>query len=75
MSGEFLGKGTGVTLGTLGTIGFGLAVAQGLGSGNGTGGLLGGLLGGGNGIDTQSALMAENAMLKSENYSDKTSRR
>lgn len=70
--GEYLGKGTGVTLGTLGTIGFGLAVAQGLGNGNGNG-LLGGLLGGGN-SDRVSALMSENAMLKSENYSDKVAK-
>lgn len=67
---EYLSKGTGVTLGTLGTIGFGTSILQGLNSGNG---LLGGLLGG-NTNQQQSqinALMSENAMLKSENYSDK----
>lgn len=67
---EYLSKGTGVTLGTLGTIGFGTSILQGLQSGNG---LLGGILGG-NTNQTQnqlSALMAENSMLKSENYADK----
>jgi hypothetical protein len=64
---EYLGKGTGVTLGTLGTIGFGLSLLQ--GSQNG-GGILGNILGTGNNSQT-SALMAENAMLKAENYSDK----
>ena len=67
---EYLSKGTGVTLGTLGTIGFGTSILQGLQSGNG---LLGGILGG-NTNQTQnqlSALMSENAMLKSENYADK----
>lgn len=67
---EYLSKGTGVTLGTLGTIGFGTSILQGLQSGNG---LLGGILGG-NTNQTQnqlSALMSENSMLKSENYSDK----
>ena len=66
---EYLSKGTGVTLGTLGTIGFGTSILQGLQSGNG---LLGGLLGGNNCQQNQlSALLSENAMLKSENYADK----
>lgn len=65
---EYLGKGTGITLGTLGTIGFGLSLLQ--GGQNGNGGLLGGILGGGNN-NQMAALMAENASLKSENYADK----
>ena len=65
---EYLSKGTGVTLGTLGTIGFGTSILQGLQSGNG---LLGGILGGNSNQNQFSALLAENAMLKSENYSDK----
>lgn len=64
---EYLGKGTGVTLGTLGTIGFGLSLLNGQ---NGGGGVLGNILGGG--CNQQiAALMAENAALKGENYADK----
>ena len=65
---EYLSKGTGVTLGTLGTIGFGTSILQGLQSGNG---LLGGILGGNTNQNQFSALLSENAMLKSENYADK----
>ena len=63
---EYLGKGTGVTLGTLGTIGFGLSLLNGQQNG---GGILGNILGGGG--QQMSALQAENAMLRAENYSDK----
>lgn len=63
---EYLGKGTGVTLGTLGTIGFGLSLLNGQQNG---GGVLGNILGGGG--QQMSALQAENAMLRAENYSDK----
>lgn len=62
---EYLGKGTGVTLGTLGTIGFGLSLLNGQNGGNG---ILGNILGGGGQV---SALQAENAMLRAENYGDK----
>lgn len=55
---------------TTGIIGTSLAGLMALNNGNGNGGILGGLFGG-NGINTQSALLSENAMLKSENYSDK----
>jgi hypothetical protein len=63
---EYLSKGTGVTLGTLGTIGFGLSLLNGQQNG---GGILGNILGGGG--QQMSALQAENAMLRAENYSDK----
>lgn len=60
-----LANGIGIPALVLGSLGF-------LGSANnGDGnGILGGILGGGNG-GRVSALMAENAMLKSENYADK----
>lgn len=65
--GEFASKGvagSGLGLGIAGTA---------LGLLNSNGNLLGGLFGGG--CNSQlSALQAENAMLKSENYSDKTSK-
>nr|DAE97274.1 MAG TPA: hypothetical protein [Caudoviricetes sp.] len=58
------------TMGVLGSIGFGLATAMGLSNANGNGnGFLGGFFGGNN--NQTQALMAENAMLRSENYSDK----
>ena len=65
--GEFatkgLANGVGIPALVLGSLGF-------LGSANnGNGGILGGLFGGGN-CNQVSALMAENAMLKSENYRD-----
>ena len=71
MSGEFASKGvagTGLGLGIAGTA---LGVLAGSNSGNG--GLLGGLFGNGC-ADKISALMSENAMLKSENYSDKVAK-
>ena len=62
-----LANGVGIPALVLGSLGF-------LGStNNGNGGILGGLFGG-NGVNPQSALMAENAMLKAENYSDKVSK-
>lgn len=62
-----LANGVGIPALVLGSLGF-------LGStNNGNGGILGGLFGGGN-CNQVSALMAENAMLKSENYSDKVSK-
>ena len=69
--GEFatkgLANGVGIPALVLGSLGF-------LGSANnGNGGILGGILGG-NSVNPQSALMAENAMLKSENYSDKVAK-
>lgn len=69
--GEFatkgLANGVGIPALVLGSLGF-------LGStNNGNGGILGGLFGGGN-CNQVSALMAENAMLKSENYSDKVAK-
>ena len=69
--GEFatkgLANGVGIPALVLGSLGF-------LGSANnGNGGILGGLFGGGN-CNQVSALMAENAMLKSENYSDKVAK-
>lgn len=58
------------TMGVLGSIGFGLATAMGLSNANGNGnGFLGGFFGGNN--NQTQALMAENAMLRSENYSNK----
>lgn len=71
MSVEYASKGvagTGLGLGIAGTA---LGVLAGSNNGNG---LLGGLFGG-NGANAQvSALQAENAMLKSENYSDKNAK-
>lgn len=62
-----LANGVGIPALVLGSLGF-------LGStNNGNGGILGGLFGGGN-CNQVSALMAENAMLKSENYSDKVAK-
>ena len=72
--GEFASNGkanAGLTTGIIGTTLGGLWA---LGAGNGNGGILNGLLGGGGCNNQLSALMAENAMLKSENYSDKTSK-
>ena len=69
--GEFASKGvagTGLGLGIAGT-----ALGVLAGSNGGNGGLLGGLFGNGC-ADKVSALMAENAMLKSENYSDKVAK-
>ena len=69
--GEFASKGlangVGIPALVLGSLGF-LGAAN-----NGNGGILGGILGGGCG-DKVSALMAENSMLKSENYSDKVAK-
>lgn len=62
-----LANGVGIPALVLGSLGF-LGAAN-----NGNGGILGGILGGGCG-DKVSALMAENSMLKSENYSDKVSK-
>lgn len=67
--GEFASKGvagSGLGLGIAGT-------ALGLLNANGGNGLLG-ILGGGNCQNQVSALQAENAMLKSENYSDKVAK-
>ena len=62
-----LANGVGIPALVLGSLGF-------LGStNNGNGGILGGLFGG-NSVNPQSALMAENAMLKAENYSDKVAK-
>lgn len=62
-----LANGVGIPALVLGSLGF-------LGSANnGNGGILGGLFGG-NSVNPQSALMAENAMLKAENYSDKVAK-
>lgn len=67
MSGEFASKGVaGSGLG-LGIAGLATALLQ--GSNNGNGGILGGLFGGGN-CNQVSALMAENANLRAEKYSD-----
>lgn len=68
--GEFASKGVaGAGLG-LGIAGTALGVLTASGNGNG---LLGGLFGGGNAQQQErfSAVIAENAMLKSENYADK----
>ena len=69
--GEFASNGkanAGLTTGIIGTTLGGLWA---LGAGNGgNGGLLSGLFGGGN-ANLVSGLMAENGMLKSENYADK----
>ena len=65
--GEFASKGVaGSGLG-LGIAGLATALLQ--GSNNGNGGILGGLFGGGN-CNQVSALMAENANLRAEKYSD-----
>lgn len=72
--GEFASNGkanAGLTTGIIGTTLGGLWA---LGAGNGNGGLLNGILGGGGCNNQLSALMAENAMLKSENYSDKVAK-
>lgn len=62
-----LANGVGIPALVLGSLGF-------LGStNNGNGGILGGLFSG-NSVNPQSALMAENAMLKAENYSDKVAK-
>lgn len=70
--GEFASKGlangVGIPALVLGSLGF-----LGAANNNGGNGLLGGILGGGNN-DRISALMAENSMLKSENYSDKVAK-
>lgn len=64
---DYLSKGTGITLGTLGTVGFGITAAQLLNNGFGGNGF--GLFGG-NRAQELDALRAENALLKAENYSD-----
>lgn len=64
---DYLSKGTGVTLGTLGTVGFGLTAAQLLNNGFGGNGF--GLFGN-NRAQELDALRAENSLLKAENYSD-----
>lgn len=67
--GEFASKGVaGAGLG-LGAAGLSVALLQGANSGNG--GILGGLFGGNGCGNALAAVMAENAMLKAENYSDK----
>lgn len=62
-----LANGVGIPALVLGSLGF-LGAAN-----NENGGILGGVLGG-NGTKQMAALMSENAMLKSENYSDKVSK-
>lgn len=62
---EYLSKGTGVTLGTLGTVGFGLVASQMLANG----GLNGCGLFGNNNHELE-VLRTENSLLKAENYSD-----
>ena len=72
--GEFASNGkanAGLTTGIIGTTLGGLWA---LGAGNGNGGILNGLLGGNNCCNQVNALMAENSMLKSENYSDKVAK-
>lgn len=72
--GEFASKGvagSGLGLGIAGTA---LGVLAASNNGNGNGGLLGGLFGNNGCGDRVSALMSENAMLKSENYSDKVAK-
>ena len=72
--GEFATNGkanAGLTTGIIGTTLGGLWA---LGAGNGNGGILNGILGGNNCGNQVNALMAENAMLKSENYSDKVAK-
>lgn len=69
--GEFASKGvagTGLGLGIAGTA---LGVLAG---NNGNGGILGNLFGNNGYNDKLTALMSENSMLKSENYSDKTAK-
>lgn len=61
---EYLSKGTGVTLGTLGTIGFGTSILQALNNNNGNG-LLGGLLGNNNNWQQQEWLQNQNMQLQS----------
>lgn len=65
---EFASKGLGVTGTTLGAIALGLTLTGANGCG---GGLLGNVLGGNCQQSAISALQAENAALKAENYSDK----
>lgn len=67
--GEFASNAKANTGVALGATGLGIAVANALGNG-GIGGLLGNVLGGNNNTAIPQ-LLAENAMLKSENYSDK----
>lgn len=67
---EYLSKGTGVTLGTLGTIGFGTSILQALNNNNGNG-LLGGLFCNNN-YNQNSALLARIGELEAEKYSDKS---
>lgn len=69
--GEFASKGVaGSGLG-LGIAGLSVALLQGANSGNG---ILGGILGGNNCGNALAAVMAENAALKAENYSDKVAK-
>ena len=69
---EFASKGVaGAGLG-LGIAGLSVALLQ--GANNGNGGILGGLLGGNNCNNALAAVMAENAALKAENYSDKVAK-
>lgn len=68
---EFASKGVaGSGLG-LGIAGLSVALLQGANSGNG---ILGGILGGNNCGNALAAVMAENAALKAENYSDKVAK-
>lgn len=68
---EFASKGVaGSGLG-LGIAGLSVALLQGANNGNG---ILGGLLGGNNCGNALAAVMAENASLKAENYSDKVAK-
>ena len=68
---EFASKGVaGSGLG-LGIAGLSVALLQGANNGNG---ILGGLLGGNNYGNALAAVMAENAALKAENYSDKVAK-
>lgn len=68
--GEFASNAKANTGVALGATGLGIAVANALGNG-GLGGLVGNIFGGGNNNAAIPQLLAENAMLKSENYSDK----
>ena len=73
--GEFASNAKANTGVALGATGLGIAVANALGNNCGVGGLLNGIFGGcrNNSAEMQyiSQLQSENAMLKSENYSDK----
>ena len=68
--GEFASNAKANTGVALGATGLGIAVANALGNG-GLGGLVGNIFGGNNNNAAIPQLLAENAMLKSENYSDK----